>query len=349
MSNKNVIIFKEASPAEAPFRNNLDYGERESMVNYSEDLGEDGGIAFDVVTYSDEDTLHAFDEDMSVKEYLEPLVDGEGSLGELGEELADLNEEVESFMDSNEELMETEIKELVPGADISSDDIDEEEEEVETDYANDGDLSKFMDYIADKYRSIPQHDGQTTVGCERATSYLERLNSEISRAIREDSDNVLDLVALEDIRVSIMGDIVKLKSHLSKLKKRLKDTQTKKTEASLPPAWKTSDGSLVSAEDLSKVASTPRNLVIAVSPFERAISGIMINAHVSAGHPIEEVYEFLADKYSINEREELAIMQLCMDSGFHVFKDRGSYAPSSEAGGSDKARSGVDFVKNYFA
>lgn len=348
MSSKRVIIFKEATQAEMPLRDNLDYGERESVVNYAEDLIEEDA-AFDVVTYSDEEHPQSLEEDMSVKEYLEPLIDGESSLGDLGEELTDLDEEVESFMNENKELMEIDIKELIPGADISSDDIDEEETEVETDYANDGDLSKFMDYISDKYKSIPQHDGQTTVGCERATGYLERLNSEISRAIREDSDNVLDLVALEDIRVSIMGDIVKLKSHLSKLKKRLKDSQSKKAEASLPPAWKASDGSLVSAEDLSKVASTPRNIVIAVSPFERAISGIMINAHVSAGHPIEEVYKFLADKYSINEREELAIMQLCMDSGFHVFKDRGSYSLSAETEGSSKAGSGVDFVKNYFA
>ena len=348
MSNKNVIIFKESTQRVSPLRANLDYGERESVVNYAEDLIEEDP-AFDIITYSDEEADAPFDADMSVKEYLEPLIDGDGSLGDLGKELSELDEEVASFIEGNEGLMETEIRELIPGSDISSDDVDEDEDEVETDYANDGDMSKFMDYISSKYDSIPPHDGQTTVGCERATSYLERLNSEISKAIREDGDNVLDLVALEDVRVSIMGDIVKLKSHLSKLKKKLKDSQSKKAEASNPPSWMTSDGSLVSAEDLSKVAATPRNIVIAVSPFERAISGIMINSHVSAGHSIEDVYEFLAKKYSITEREELAIMQLCMDSGFHIFKDRGTYSPESSDADSGGARGGVDFVKNYFA
>lgn len=348
MSNKNVIIFKESTQGASPLRDNLDYGERESVVNYAEDLIEEDP-AFDIVTYSDEEADAELDVDMSVKEYLEPLIDGEGSLGDLGKELSELDEEVESFIEGNEDLVETEIRELIPGSDISSDDVDEDEGEIETDYANDGDMSKFMDYISNKYDSIPSHNGQTTVGCERATGYLERLNSEISKAIREDGDNVLDLVALEDVRVSIMGDIVKLKAHLSKLKKKLKDSQSKKAEASNPPSWVASDGSLVSAEDLSKVAATPRNIVIAVSPFERAISGIMINSHVSAGHSIEEVYEFLEKKYSITEREELAIMQLCMDSGFHIFKDRGTYSPEPTGSDSDGARSGVDFVKNYFA
>jgi hypothetical protein len=78
----------------------------------------------------------------------------------------------------------------------------------------------------------------------------------------------------------------------------------------------------------------------------------MINAHVSGGHPIEEVYDFLSNKYSIDDREELAIMQLCMDSGFHIFKDRGTFSPNSckdEDGRAKEGKAGVDFMRNYFA
>ena len=120
----------------------------------------------------------------------------------------------------------------------------------------------------------------------------------------------------------------------------------------MAPFWTSPSGVKVNPEDLKKEASTPRNIVIAVSPFERAISGIMINAHVSGGHPMEDVYDFLSNKYSINDREELAIMQLCMDSGFHIFKDRGTFSSNSSkdtAGQSDGSKAGVDFMRNYFA
>ena len=46
-------------------------------------------------------------------------------------------------------------------------------------------------------------------------------------------------------------------------------------------------------------------------------------------------------------------MQLVMDSGYHIFKDRGSIGDDSDgseldAGGNPKSH-GVDYIKNYFA
>ena len=66
---------------------------------------------------------------------------------------------------------------------------------------------------------------------------------------------------------------------------------------------------------------------------------------------MEDVYGFLSNKYSIDDREELAIMQLCMDSGFHIFKDRGTYAPfdCSDDPKKGAGKAGVDFMRNYFA
>jgi hypothetical protein len=89
-------------------------------------------------------------------------------------------------------------------------------------------------------------------------------------------------------------------------------------------------------------------MVIAVTAFERAISGIMINAHVSAGNDMEEVYGFLNKKYDITPREELSIMQVVADSGYHIFKDRGTYC-SGDSKEKDTNNRGVDFIKNYFA
>ena len=66
---------------------------------------------------------------------------------------------------------------------------------------NDRDLSKFMEHVEGQYPgNIPRHDGTSTVGCERAISFLDRLNGDISRAIREDHDSVLVLAKLEEER-----------------------------------------------------------------------------------------------------------------------------------------------------
>jgi hypothetical protein len=213
-----------------------------------------------------------------------------------------------------------------------------------------------MDHISALYPAkIPRHDGTSTVGCERAISFLDRMNGDISRAIRDDHENVLDIEKLEEVRVNIMRDVLVLKDHLGKLKKNIKNTHNegKQSLASTGvPDWESPSGKVVpyselkEGADISKQASTPNNIVIAVSPFERAISGMMINAHVSSGHPMEEVYASLKKKYDLTDREELSIMQLCMDSGFHIFKDRGSY---SEESAGDGEKRGIDFVRNYFA
>jgi hypothetical protein len=277
-------------------------------------------------------TAEESDDDLSLEEVLK-------GFGEVTDAAGDLEEEAAA------------LAKVLPGSEAKSNEIDEGPQ-PETNYADDGDLSKFMEFIHNQYpANIPQHDGRSMVGCEKAVTFLDKLNSRISMAIREDSDNTLDVQALEEVRVNIMSDILVLKNHLGKLKKKFKEDHEKK--ASLDengiPRWTNKAGNEVEYKELTKEAGTPNNIVIAVSPFERAISGIMINAHISGGHPIEDVYGFLAKKYSIDDREELAIMQLCMDSGFHIYKDRGTYSPHNADSDKEDGKSGVDFLRNYFA
>ena len=74
---------------------------------------------------------------------------------------------------------------------------------------------------------------------------------------------------------------------------------------------------------------------------------------MSAGHPFEDVYDYLNNKYAFSERDELSIMQLVMDSGHHIFKDRGSIGAKFDNknldSGGNIALHGIDFIKNYFA
>lgn len=344
MSNKfEQVIYKEATQPDEAYV----YDESDDVFFAEELQGEPEGLVGAIMEMGDD--LGSDISDKTIKEVLEPMAEGEDSFGDLAEELKNLDGDVTELIEDHGDVV---LGDLLPGADVRPEDLEDDVEDEETDYANDGDLTKFMDYITEQYPAqIPQHDGRTTLGCERALSFLDKKNNEISRAIREDSDNTLDIQALEDIRISIVRDVLVLKEHLNKLNRKVKEDNSKKASAKLPPAWIAPSGKSVESDDLVKEAGTPSNIVITVTAFERAISGIMINAHVSGGHPMEDVYDFLSKKYDLDEREELSIMQIIVDSGFHVFKDRGSYSQKAGEKEVEKedGKQGVDFMRNYFA
>lgn len=239
----------------------------------------------------------------------------------------------------------------LPGAvDYVEDDLEDEEEEEEVDdgsntnWENDRDVRHFMAYIIQKANNIPKHDGYSTLGCERAILYLTNLNKEISEALRadpkaysgkEDAGSPLDLEALERIRIKIISDITKLKERIKTLNKKHK--KVKKADESIEMK---KDGE--SPSEITKEATTPR-IQLVMTPFERAITGMIINATVSSGKPLEDVYELLKKKYAFSNREELSIIQLLMDMGQPIFKDRGMIGETGDSGES------VDFMKNYFA
>lgn len=249
-----------------------------------------------------------------------------------------------------------ETRETIPGSSAFADDID-------ADMADDPPPSKpktwqedravdnFMDYIKDSYpNKIPKHDGKSIVGAERAVKWLTNFGKEISEAVRKDDSGVLDDSILEEIRVSVMKDILLLKEHIKKLDKAFKGKLKKKAGL---------DGDIMKyaeeielsynheiTSEIRKIAAHPK-IQLVVSPFERAVSGIIINSVVSGGKPLEEVYDFLKEKYKLTDREELAIMQVIMDSGFPIFKDRGTFS-SKKSKDSGKMH-GIEFIKNYFS
>jgi hypothetical protein len=136
-----------------------------------------------------------------------------------------------------------------------------------------------------------------------------------------------------------LRDMVLLKDRMTNLKRDLSDSARNMSKAS-------------SGAELQKEGGTPIVQTVA-TPFERAVAGILINSVVSAGHSFEDVYDYLKAKYALDERDELSVMQLVMDSGFHIFKDRGTIGTNcsdteTDAGGNISSH-GVDFIKNYFA
>lgn len=265
--------------------------------------------------------------------------------------------EEDNTLDLPLNIVQTEERSLVPGSDISvdevddSDDVEDHVEEKPKTWQEDRAVDSFMDYIKDSYpHKIPKHDGKSIVGAERAIKWLTNLGKEISEAVRRDDSGVLDDEELEEMRVKIMKDILILKEHVKKLDKGLKgklkknaglDDDLMKYAEEIEHAF-----NYENEQELKKTAAHPK-LQLFVTPFERAISGIIINSVISGGKPLEEVYEFLREKYELTDREELAVMQIIMDSGFPIFKDRGTF--SSKKDKDSKSKHGIEFIKNYFA
>jgi len=268
---------------------------------------------------------------------------------ELSEE--EVPEELEiNYEEDPEEMQESVIADgnFIPGA---SEPIQEEveEEPEDTNWADDRDTSKFVDYLREAWpHMIPQHNGNSISGCERALTFANKLNREISEAVRRDSGGDLDEVLdeIEDFRVKILQGMVQLKHRIGELKKKIREdgSQRKKSEDVSGEIVKDSS----ETEAMIKEATTAQ-IQLVITPFERAVTGILINSVVSAGHPFEEVYDYLKKKFKLTEREELAILQVTMDMGFPIFKDRGTIGSDDADGDPEKEGHGIDFIKNYFA
>lgn len=211
-----------------------------------------------------------------------------------------------------------------------SEDKEPPKEEPITNWEDNRDPKHFMVYILQQYpNKIPSHDGKSTLGCERAVLFLNNLNKEISEALRADSDDCLDIATLEKIRVNINKDIVALNEHRKELNKKLKKSKAGEEDTGLV-----------------KEAKSGRFQVV-VTPFIRAVTGIIINGVVSSGKQFDDIYNFLKEKYKFTDREELEILQVLMDSGFPILKDRGLVNESLDPNGENK--NGVEFMKTYFA
>lgn len=116
--------------------------------------------------------------------------------------------------------------------------------------------------------------------------------------------------------------------------------------------WKAAEGifeciscDAVFEKPLTKEAGTAK-LTLVMTPFERAITGAIVNSFVSQGKNPEETYAELKKKYKFTDRDELSIQQVLADMGYPMLKDRGRVGDSSEQLNKGK---GVEFSTQYNA
>jgi hypothetical protein len=250
------------------------------------------------------------------------------------------------------EVIEVQL-ELVPGAGDLPDpeeviEVEEKEEDSKKD-ENDAKPKKnekwdwesrgatgFIVWIKERCDDVPKHSGQDTAGLERAVAYLERLDNEISKAMRLDLDGDLDANQIEKVRATIDQGVERLHDRLDKIKKNKKVNRKKKSDLDY------SDGLVKEAQKITGV----QGVFVTVPLLISRIARVCINGMVSAGHDIEDLYERQVKFYKLNEREQAEVMQLLADMGYAVRQDRG-FMPNDDV--DTRSSDNFDWAANYKA
>lgn len=168
----------------------------------------------------------------------------------------------------------------------------------------------FVVWIKERLSDVPKHSGYDSAGIERAISYLEKLDGEISKAMRLDLDGELDADKVEEVRSKIDDGIERLHDRLDKVRAK-KGKRKKKADLQ---------------EALVKEAQKATNIsgiVITVPLLISRIARVCINGTISAGHDIEDLFKRQSDYYDLNTREKAECMQLLADMGYPMRQDRG--------------------------
>jgi len=172
----------------------------------------------------------------------------------------------------------------------------------------------FITWVKERIEDVPKHSGLDTAGLERACSYLEKLDSEISKAMRMDLDGELDANKIEDVRSKIDDGLSRLHDRLDKIKSSKKKSRKKKAEYS--------ESFVKEAQKITGVSG----IVVTVPLLISRIARVCINGTVSAGHDINYIFQNQVKKYKLNDREKAETIQLLHDMGYPVREDRGYFA-----------------------
>jgi hypothetical protein len=185
----------------------------------------------------------------------------------------------------------------------------------------------FIQWIKERGANVPRHSGYDSAGLARAHAYLEKLDDEISRAMKTDFEGVIDAKHIEAIRKQIQKGI-------SALEERMEHVSSKKVKK----ASFTSDF-VKNAQSASGVKGVYVTVPLLISRIARTC----INGHVSAGHSLKDLYAQQVKAYSLTKREQAEVKQLIADMGLPMWDDRG-LVPDSDIDISDD---GLDLGPMY--
>lgn len=170
----------------------------------------------------------------------------------------------------------------------------------------------FIAWIKGRCDDVPKHSGQDSAGLERAIAYLDKLDGEISRAMRLDLDGELDANQIEKVRSMIDDGVSRLHDRLDKVKKVKKTKRTKK---------KSEEQHSQLIKEAQKIMGVNGVMIVADLLTSR-VARTCVNATVSAGHDIVDTYMRQVELYSLNKREQACVRELLECMGYAMREDR---------------------------
>jgi len=171
----------------------------------------------------------------------------------------------------------------------------------------------FVGWVQEKISSVPKHSGYDSAGLERAMAYMEKLDSEISKAMRMDLDGELDANKIEEVRSKLDEGIARLQDRLDKVKESKKSSRKRKKSAD-----EASEGLVKEAQKILGVQGVYIMAPLLIS----GIARICINGCISAGHDISDLYLRQVKQWKLSDREQFELKQLLFDMGFPMPYDR---------------------------
>lgn len=262
---------------------------------------------------------------------------------------------------------------LLPGATVEF--VAKEEEPArDTTWEEDGDHAKFIPYMINCLKTVPPHSGQTTVGCEKAITYLRAKDKEISRAVQTDTKNQIDEKKAETLRDMIHNWVERLESALDNLMGKKKKKKKAAVELGKVVYARINDGddiqyfisvaaegeetllkveveeptdqqvqAFVAAED-GKITKEAGQLMTFVDPFLQSITRLLMRAHITQGRDLRDVYSQLDAQYKFTPREQLSIHELLLQKGMPLNVDLGRL---QEKGATPFDGKSVEYVTQY--
>lgn len=213
----------------------------------------------------------------------------------------------------------------------------------------------FIAWVQEKIKGVPKHSGYDSAGLERAVAFMEKLDSEISKAMRMDLDGELDANKIEEVRAKLDDGIARLQNRLDKVKESKKSSRKRKKSAEIDPELSKSfspqdinewtDKTGVPGEEWTQEKAIEqmaeyysnrgmvkeaqkvlgvKGIYIMAPLLIASIARICVNGTVSAGHDIEDLYSRQVKQWKLSDREQFELRNLLFDMGFPMRLDRGA-------------------------
>jgi len=154
----------------------------------------------------------------------------------------------------------------------------------------------FVSWVKERFEDVPKHSGKDSTGIERAIAYLNKLDSEISRAMKMDIEGELDSSKVETIRANIENGIKRLNAALNKINAEKNPKKKKKAD------YEDSDEIIKEAKTVG-MSGNYVNVPLLIS----ALARMCINGTVSAGHSMEDNIKKVGDKFKLSQREKFEL------------------------------------------